>query len=255
MSDPETTAGVPSEQELADVVTNYSRVKRAVEACADSRSVRLVAVGKTKHVSMIQAVYRAGHRDFGENYVNELCDKAEFVSKAGPEYADISWHFIGALQTNKAKKLVAAPNLCVVETVDREKVANALEKACADVGRHELLKVFVQVNVSGEDSKSGCAPTEAPALCAHVRENCPHLKLAGLMTIGKPDDSEQPQAFSDLLNVRQQVASALQLDLTKEPLELSMGMSNDFERAIRMHSTNVRVGSTIFGARLYADQK
>jgi uncharacterized pyridoxal phosphate-containing UPF0001 family protein len=110
--------------------------------------------------------------------------------------------------------------------------------------------ICLQVNTSGEESKFGVEPKDAVPLAQHVCTECPHLRLAGLMTIGQPDYSSRPENFACLLEVRKAVADALKLDPGE--LELSMGMSGDFEQAIEMGSTNVRVGSTIFGARDYS---
>jgi PLP dependent protein len=106
------------------------------------------------------------------------------------------------------------------------------------------------VNTSGEESKFGVMPDAAVPLAQHVHKKCPHLRLAGLMTIGQPDYSSRPENFTCLVEVRRAVAGALAMDPGE--LELSMGMSGDFEQAIEMGSTNVRIGSTIFGARDYS---
>lgn len=109
-----------------------------------------------------------------------------------------------------------------------------------------------QVNTSGEDSKYGVAPDDAVPLATHIRDECQNLIMAGLMTIGQPDYSSKPENFTCLMDVRRKVAEALQVPA--ESLELSMGMSGDFEQAVEMGSTNIRVGSTIFGARDYANK-
>ena len=233
-----------------DISTNLSnvreRVLKASEVYRDGAEIRLVAVSKTKPVSLLSAAYDCGQRHFGENYVQELATKAPIM----PE--DIRWHFIGALQSNKAKILVGVANLYVVESVEREKTARALNKAVESCDRKRRLKVMVQVNTSGEESKSGCQPGETSALARFVVEQCDGLELIGLMTIGAPDSSEEPEAFRVLGRERDAVAEALGWE--KERLELSMGMSGDFEAAIRMGSDSVRVGSTIFGARDYGSK-
>lgn len=220
--------------------------ERVTEVASSIRSepVRLVAVSKTKPVQLLQAAYDAGQRYFGENYVQELVEKAEQMP------SDINWHFIGPLQSNKAKVLLSVPNLHVVESVDREKIASALNRAVETNNRSESLKVMVQVNTSGEDTKSGCNPGETLALADFVENKCEKLELVGLMTIGAPDESEEPEAFRILSQERDAVAEGLSRD--KESLKLSMGMSSDYEAAIRMGSDSVRVGSTIFGARDYS---
>ncbi|KAL0321114.1 UNVERIFIED_CONTAM: Pyridoxal phosphate homeostasis protein [Sesamum radiatum] len=156
---------------------------------------------------------------------------------------DIEWHFIGNLQSNKVKTLLTGvPNLAMVETVDDEKIANHLNRAIGNIGRKPL-KVLVQVNTSGEESKSGVEPVGCVDLVKHISMNCPNLEFCGLMTIGMPDYTST-QRIS-----RSEVCKALGIE--EEQCELSMGMSGDFELAIEMGSTNVRIGSTIFGAREY----
>ncbi|KAI5076659.1 hypothetical protein GOP47_0008724 [Adiantum capillus-veneris] len=212
-----------------------------------SHQVRVVAVSKTKPSSMIRDLYDASHRHFGENYVQELLDKV-------PELPDdIQWHFIGHLQSNKAKALVAGvPNLFMVEGVDNVKVANNLDKAIASLERPPL-KVLVQVNTSGEESKYGVEPSECVDLAKHVKLQCPNLRFSGLMTIGMLDYTSRPENFRTLSECRSRVSK--ELEIPEDELELSMGMSGDFEQAIEMGSTNVRIGSTIFGPRDYSAKK
>ncbi|XP_022716133.1 pyridoxal phosphate homeostasis protein-like [Durio zibethinus] len=243
------------------------RVDQAAERSGrESLRIRMVAVSKTKPVSVIRQVYDAGHRYFGENYVQELVEKAlqvllhlhksiEFVNccliQRLPD--DIEWHFIGNLQSNKVKPLIAGvPNLAMVETVDDEKIANHLNRAVESLGRKPL-KVLVQVNTSGEESKSGVEPSGCVELAKHVSLSCPNLRFCGLMTIGMLDYTSTPENFKTLANCRSEVCKAL--GIPEEQCELSMGMSGDFELAIEMGSTNVRVGSTIFGAREYPKKK
>lgn len=193
-------------------------------------------MSKTKPASAAREAYDAGARHFGENYVQEL------VAKAPELPSDARWHFIGALQTNKAKALVGVEGLWCVETVDRAKAARALEKAAE--GRTEKLRVMVQVNTSGEESKAGCGVGEAVDVARCVKEECGRLELVGLMTIGAAGDG-------DCFRVLREVRDGVEKVLGMEGLELSMGMSGDFEEAIAAGSDSVRVGSTIFGARDY----
>ena len=167
--------------------------------------------------------------------------------------ADVRWHFIGHLQSNKARALVVdvgAP-LFMVESVDSLKLATTLDKACEAAGRADALRVMLQVNTSGEASKSGVAPEgdELVALCRHVHgPACARLALAGLMTIGAPGRDGEA-CFAALVACRARAAEAL--GVPGDALELSMGMSADYEAAIAHGSTNVRVGSSLFGARDY----
>jgi len=221
------------------------RVQVAAAKAGRAVPPRLVAVSKTKPAELIQQAYDVGHRDFGENYVQELCEKAPALP------ADIRWHFIGHLQSNKVAALVkSVPNLAFVETVDSERLARKLNGAVEAQGRPPL-NVLVQVNTSGEESKSGVEPG-APAveLSRFIVTECAHLRLRGLMTIGMPDYTSRPENFQCLQQCRREVAAAIGVD--EADLELSMGMSGDFEAATEMGSTNVRVGSTIFGARDYS---
>ena len=174
----------------------------------------------------------------------------ELISKAPEMPDDVAWRFIGKLQSNKAKPLVeGVRSLAVVETVDTAKLATRLQNAVAGLSppRTTPLGVMVQVNTSPwEGSKGGVLAEEAPALCKHIVDACPELALVGLMTIGAPGESS---CFDALCECREAVARSLGVE--PRSLELSMGMSGDFEAAIAKGSDSVRVGSSIFGARDY----
>lgn len=228
---------------LKDVTSRMTQA--ASKAGRPQEGIRLVAVSKTKPVEALQEAYDAGQRVFGENYVQEMLEKAPLLPK------DISWHFIGHLQSNKVKAVLeGVPNLAMVETVDTIKLADKLNTAWANTGRQPPLSVMVQVNTSGEESKYGVEPADVVPLATHIASKCPQLRLAGLMTIGMPDYTSRPENFKLLSECRDAAAKALGLEPSS--LELSMGMSGDFEQAVEMGSTNVRVGSTIFGARDYS---
>ena len=220
------------------------RVREAsIKSGREQNAVRLVCVSKTKPAEDIQTLYDAGYRIFGENYFQELLLKAETLPR------DIQWHFIGNLQSTKASKLVRTVlNLSVVETVDTLKLAKKLDSACEAAGRPPL-SIYIQVDTSGEDTKSGIDPADVVSFVQSIREECPSLIVAGLMTIGAPDDFT---CFDKLVLAREQVAASIGVE--PSTLALSMGMSGDFEEAIEKGSTNVRVGSTIFGARDYGVQ-
>ncbi|XP_076048743.1 pyridoxal phosphate homeostasis protein [Oratosquilla oratoria] len=210
---------------------------------------RLVAVSKTKPKEMIEEAYAAGQRHFGENYVQELVQKAHDL-ELQEKCPEIKWHVIGHIQSNKINKVVGIPNLYMVETVDTPKLANAINRAWAKQNKDTKLKVLVQVNTSSEENKSGIQPSEAGSLFNHIITQCPNLEAAGLMTIGAFDHDLSIGPNPDmecLLKCRAQICEDMSLD--PKNVELSMGMSNDFEHAIGIGSTNVRVGSTIFGAR------
>lgn len=247
--------------------------KRQPDIIRESKShlPRLVAVSKLKPASAIIEAYECGQRYFGENYIQELEEKSnlpELLSKC-PE---IKFHFIGHLQSNKVNKLLKVRNLHMIETIDSIKLADSINKA---IERHrngkvttssgddddisdehaqnkstDRLKVMIQVNTSGEEQKNGLAPEETALLAEHIVQRCRWLELAGLMTIGKLDgweDDGPNKDFVRLHEIRKVVAKHLSVE--PKSLELSMGMSSDFEEAITLGSTNVRVGSMIFGVR------
>ncbi|MCP1648825.1 pyridoxal phosphate enzyme (YggS family) [Pseudomonas nitroreducens] len=192
-------------------------------------------MSKTKPAAAIREAYAEGLADFGENYLQEaLLKQAELVD------LPLTWHFIGPIQSNKTRPI--AEHFGWVHSVDRLKVAQRLsEQRPANL---PPLNVLLQVNVSGEDSKSGCSPEELPALAQAVAQ-LPRLKLRGLMAIPEPteDIAVQHAAFARLRELMQ----ALNLGLDT----LSMGMSHDLEAAIGEGATWVRIGTALFGARDY----
>jgi len=232
----EATTAAPADTAIGDNL-------RAVQERVAGKST-LIAVSKLKPLSAVAAAFEAGQRDFGENYVQELAEKGEQAK----DVDGIRWHFIGSLQSNKVKLLCNTPNLACVHTVDRAKIAKALDRNWGELGKPAPLPVFVQVNTSGEESKGGCAPADAPALAQAVAE-LPNLELAGLMCIGKYSGAEGDASpdFRALAAARDAAAAALGVEAAS--LGLSMGMSHDYEQAIEHGATHVRVGSTIFGAR------
>jgi PLP dependent protein len=172
---------------LPDVVANGRFVLQQIEETAlkcgrPSNCVTLVAVSKTKPVDSIQQLYDAGFRHFGENYFQELVEKSSQLP------SDIHWHYIGHLQSSKASKLVKdVPSLFLVESVDSIKLAGKLNNACEAAGRtgNNSLNIFVQVDTSGEATKSGVENgVELSELLLFLKESCPHLSVKGLMTIG-----------------------------------------------------------------------
>jgi pyridoxal phosphate enzyme (YggS family) len=198
--------------------------------------VRLLAVSKTKPAADVRAAVAAGQRAFGENYVQEGVDKIAALGSAGLE-----WHFIGPLQSNKTRPVAEAFDW--VHGIDRLKIAERLSAQ----RRPDLppLNVCIQVNVSGEASKSGVAPAEVPALAQAVAA-LPQLRLRGLMCIPEPSDDESlvRSRFATLRRLRDAlVTDGMTLDT------LSMGMSHDLEAAIAEGATIVRVGTAIFGER------
>ncbi|MGG5871242.1 YggS family pyridoxal phosphate-dependent enzyme [Pseudomonas peli] len=213
------------------------RIREAAQASQrDCATVGLLAVSKTKPAEAIRQAFAAGTRDFGENYLQEALEKQVELSDL-----PLTWHFIGPVQSNKTKPI--AEHFAWVHSVDRLKIAQRLSDQRP--AHLPALNICLQVNVSGEASKSGCNPDELPALAQAVTQ-LPNLRLRGLMTIPEPTDdpSEQRAAFARLRELQQ----GLNLDLDT----LSMGMSHDLEAAIAEGATWVRIGTALFGARDYS---
>lgn len=189
---------------------------------------------------MIKELYDAGHRHFGENYVQELSTKASELPK------DIEWHFIGHLQSNKCKEILKIPNIALIETVDSEKLAKELNKRVPD--SYQQLNIMIQVNTTEEAQKSGIDRDKLLPLIDNVIKNCPKLKIVGLMTIGKFGDPS-PKYFEILVQCKKEVCTKFDKYFDEKSFELSMGMSADYPTAVQYGSTNLRIGSTIFGAR------
>jgi pyridoxal phosphate enzyme (YggS family) len=228
---------------MATVRERLQAVAGRIEAAAraagrDPAAVHLVAVSKTFAPSDLRAAWAAGQRAFGENYAQEALDKMHYVADL-----DIEWHFIGPIQTNKTRPI--AERFHWVHSVDRLKIARRLSEARP--GTLPPLQICLQVNVGGEDSKSGVAPEELEELARGVA-GLPRLALRGLMTIPRPttDPLLQREQFRALRELRDRLAARVGVALDT----LSMGMSEDLEAAIAEGATIVRVGRAIFGERL-----
>lgn len=221
---------------MIDVAGNLARVSERIrEACERAGraagEVRLVAVSKKQPDERLLAAYQAGHRDFGENYVQELVRKKALL----PD--DARWHGIGHIQRNKAKGAASAD---LIHTLDSERLARALDKVV--VGAGTVLPVLIEVNTAEEGSKTGVPPDGVEPLLAAVA-SLEHLEVRGLMCI--PPIGDGRRHFAALPSLRDRVAAAAGVSLP----ELSMGMSADFEEAIAEGATIVRVGTAIFGER------
>lgn len=236
---------------MSPVPNNLQAVKARIHAAMHAagrppESVRLLAVSKTKPASDVAEAVAAGQLAFGENYVQEGVDKiAELTNLRGPNGEALEWHFIGLLQSNKTRPV--AEHFHWVHSIDRLKIAERLSAQRPET--LPPLQVCVQVNISDENSKSGCAPTEALDLCRQVAA-LPRLTLRGLMAIPAPAEDEAGQrapcrALRQLFDEikAQPWAAGLPLDT------LSVGMSHDLEAAITEGSTMVRIGTAIFGER------
>ncbi len=213
---------------LADVMGRIGEAARA--AGRDPAAVTLVAVSKTHGADRVRELLVAGQRVFGENRVQEAEEKFPALKA---EYPDLQLHLIGPLQTNKAREAVALFD--VIESVDRERLAATLAKEMARANRRP--ECFIQVNTGEEPQKAGIMPAELDAFVASCRDNH-KLPVVGLMCI--PPVDEEPALHFALL-----VKMAARNELAK----VSMGMSADYEIAVRLGATHVRVGSALFGAR------
>jgi len=228
---------------MSQIARNLKDVRARLLAAArragrEADEVRLVAVTKKVPPELVREALAADQRLFGENYVQEARTKREAL---GP---GVTWHFIGPLQTNKARAAVELFDL--IHVLDRLKLAQALEQAAARLGK--VQEVLLQVNLAGEETKSGAAPEEVPALLKQVAR-LPHLQVVGLMTI--PPWLTDPEAVRPYFRALRELRDHLQaLGVVDHPLqELSMGMSGDFETAVAEGATLVRVGTAIFGTR------
>jgi len=201
------------------------------------RKIKLLAVSKTKPAHMVESLYQLGQRSFGENYLQDAVEKITALD----HLSDIEWHFIGPIQSNKTRTI--AEHFQWVETLDREKIAQRLN----DQRPIELppLKVLIQVNISREQQKNGITPEEVTNL-AKVIKQLPQLSLQGLMCI--PQATEDTDELAAQFDEMQQLLKQL-TNNHPQCTVLSMGMSSDLELAIQHGSSQVRIGTDIFGAR------
>lgn len=225
---------------MSTIADNLSTLAARIRAAAlaagrEPSAVQLLAVSKTKPAAAVREAFAAGVRDVGENYLQEALNKQGELTDL-----PLTWHFIGPIQSNKTRAI--AEHFDWVHSVDRLKIAQRLSEQRPD--HLAALNICLQVNVSGEASKSGCTPEELPALARTIAA-LPRLRLRGLMAIPEPTDNEAAQQAA-FARVRQLQAS-LGLDLDT----LSMGMSHDLEAAIAQGATWVRIGTALFGARDY----
>ena len=223
------------------LVNVQKEIEKACERGNRNRDdVTLIAVSKTKPISTLKEAYDLGVRVFGENKVQELVDKYEALPK------DIHWHMIGHLQRNKVKFII--DKVDCIHSVESVRLAETIEKEAAKHDR--IIDVLVEVNVAGEDSKFGLAPSEVPAFIEEIAK-FPHIRVKGLMTIAP--FVENPEENRPIFKVLRE----LSVDITKKNIDnvimnvLSMGMTNDYQVAVEEGATMVRVGTGIFGERDY----
>jgi len=244
--------------DMINIKDNLDKIKAQIQqACQQSGRltvnlnnkatlpVTLLAVSKTKPITLIEQAYHAGQTDFGENYLQEAVDKVAKLS----HLPNLCWHFIGPIQSNKTKQI--ASNFSWVHTLDREKIAlrlnqhlnelSQVQSSAASQNQDTLLNVCLQVNISEESSKSGLKISEVVKLAETVN-NCDKLVLRGLMAI--PEKNAEPARYQQL----QQLFIKLQQQYPSVDT-LSLGMSNDLTVAINHGSTMVRIGTAIFGER------
>lgn len=227
---------------MMDIAANLNMVREQMRCAAETagrkpESIRLIAVSKTKPVSMIREAVDCGVRDFGENRPQELAQK--FV-----EVPNVRWHLIGQLQRNKVKLII--DKVFLIHSVDSLALAEEIEKRAAAIDK--IQDVLIQVNISGESTKSGVSPEEAPDLCRKI-SLLPHIRILGLMTISVKDFSEDENRalFAKLQELAKKIE---QMEIPGVFMqELSMGMTHDYTAAILAGATMVRVGSGIFGER------
>ncbi len=225
---------------------NIKSVKERINAACkrsgrNPEDVTLISVSKTKPLEMLKEAYAAGSRDFGENKVQELCDKIPEM----PE--DVRWHMIGHLQTNKIKYIIGRTAL--IHSVDTLHLAEAIEKEAAKRGL--VVDVLVEVNVAGEDSKFGTSDIETNKNLIRNVSALLHLRLCGLMTIAPyTDDPETNRPYFKALR-ELLYSDDMRVFFPEKPV-LSMGMSGDYEIAVEEGATHVRVGTGIFGERDYS---
>jgi len=217
-----------------------ARIRQAAERCGrNPNEIQLVAVSKRMPAEVVSEAYQCGQVIFGENYLQEAREKIEQLDQS------IQWHFIGNLQSNKAR--IAAELFQVIETVDRLKIARKLNRHAGDLGK--TIDVLIQVNVGREPQKSGVLPEKCRELLRDI-QSLTNLKVRGLMTMppyGREPESSRPW-FRELKQLAIQLADE-ELFEDNDSVELSMGMSGDFTVAIEEGATLVRVGTAIFGPR------
>lgn len=219
---------------------NLQQISTQLQKVGATLIDNVVAISKKKEVSAIEYCYQQSLRKFGENYVQELVEKQKILQENCPE---IEWHFTGHLQTNKVKYI--APFIHTIQTVDSVKLAKEISKEATKNNR--IISIFIQVNTSGESSKSGVSPSEVLTIVKEIM-NFSGISIDGLMTIPAILDENEEQLrkeFQLLVEIKNTIESHLSLHLS----HLSMGMTNDYMIALEEKATLVRIGTGIFGER------
>jgi pyridoxal phosphate enzyme (YggS family) len=229
---------------MSEIRENLEKIRKRIDQAAkrsgrDPDRVQLIAVSKKMPAEFIEEAISYGQKSFGENYLQEAVEKIKHFA------TDISWHFIGRLQSNKAAAV--ADSFTMVETVDRLKIARALDRYMKEQGR--VLPILIQVNIGSEPQKSGVLPEDTVGLLTEMQA-LSGLLIKGLMVM--PPYSPDPEATRPYFRRTRELAENLQgkgLLASQEAVEISMGMSGDFEVAVEEGATLVRIGTALFGQR------
>lgn len=222
-------------------INNYNEILDSIKE-SKRNDVKVISVSKSHPKEAMKRAYDSGLRVFGENYVQEMVEKYEWLEEGIK--SEIEWHFIGHLQTNKVKYI--APFVDCVHSVYKLKLAKEINKRAEQNDR--TIDILLQVNTSGEESKSGCNPSDAVDIAKGIIE-LENVNLKGLMTISGLDSTndERKEEFALLADLKNKINNELNIDLQ----DLSMGMTADYQLAIEQGSTMIRVGTAIFGERVY----
>lgn len=196
------------------------------------KTVQLLAVTKKTNADKVKELFDLGQRAFGENYVDEILEKSEKLTK------EIEWYFIGHLQTNKVKKLLQIKNLSTISSVDSYKLAEEINKQCEKLNR--TVRIFIQVNISNEESKSGCKIDDVVKLFSDISKNLKCVTPAGIMALGTIGCVEE---FEKLYELKCNISKECNISL--DDVHISNGTSNDYELAIKYGSTQVRLGTIL----------
>ena len=216
--------------------SNYNltleNIKKSVEKTSSKKSPILIAVSKKRSVESIQVIYNLGQRIFGENYPQELLTKSKSLPK------DIEWHLIGHLQTNKVKKILEEIPNVVIESVDRIDVVKKISQY-GDI--KNKTKIYLEINISGEESKTGCPLDNINIVLDEIFKNKDKMELIGIMSLGKVGDKKE---FEKMVEIKNNICDKYGLD--KNKFIASFGTSQDYEEAILSGSDEVRIGHQIF---------
>jgi hypothetical protein len=235
-------------ERLEELKDNFTRIKKEIIAKAEAEyrnpgEITIIAVSKTFSAEDVEIGLEAGIRTFGENYAQEIRDKIKYFEEKDKKP---SWHFIGHLQSNKVKYLI--PHVSVIQTVDSISVAEEIDRKANEFSK--VQNILVQINTSGEESKSGLEPENAERFVKEIQKY-KNIHTIGLMTIGTFSDEEKTirKEFSMLRELKNELNKSLGVH---KLTELSMGMSHDYLIAIEEGATILRIGTAIFGGRSYS---